>query len=174
MQICWYSHTSGGAPDKHSCVCQGTLLFTPLADVSLPSRSLCCRPGLTLSFMFVLWEPQVFFTQDKKAEEEAETMASCFPLRTILFSGFISLVFLSHHLSNVSVLPAISQEKREEANLKIRKIWSHLTHLSMGLTAQLWLSSPVHNKLPSFEWALGRWVVLQCWSGRVTWSCAPA
>lgn len=83
--------------------------------------------------MFVLWEPQVFFTQDKKAEEEAETMASCFPLRTVLFSEFILLVFLSHHLSNVSVLPAISQEKREEANLRKRKVWSHLTHSSMGL-----------------------------------------
>lgn len=60
-------------------------------------------------------------------------MASCFPLRTVLFSEFILLVFLSHHLSNVSVLPAISQEKREEANLRKRKVWSHLTHSSMGL-----------------------------------------
>lgn len=57
-------------------------------------------------------------------------MASCFLLRMVLFSGFILFVFLSHHLSNVSVLPAISQGKREE--LGKRKVWSHLTCSSTG------------------------------------------
>lgn len=70
------------------------------------------------------------FTQDKKAEEEAETRNGCFPLRTVLFSKFILFVFLSHHLSNVSVLPAVSQEKIGE--LGKGKVWSHLTHSLKG------------------------------------------
>lgn len=107
----------------------------------------------------------------RKQEEEAETMASCFPLRTILFSGFILLVFLSYHLSNISVLPAISQEKRGEANLKKREDLESLNPLIYG-TGQpsSGYSSPDHNKLPSSEWTLGRWVMLHCWS----WECPEA
>lgn len=68
--------------------------------------------------------PQVFFTQDKKAKEEAATMASCFQLRTVLFGWFILFVFLSHHLSNVSIPPAVSWEKREQESLNMFKYGS--------------------------------------------------
>lgn len=113
--------------------------------------------------MFVLWEPQVFFTQDKKAEEEAETMASCFPLRTVLFSGFILLVFLSP-LKCICTTCNISGKKRR-GKIEKREDLESLNPFIYGTGQPSSDSSnPVQNKLPSCEWALGRWAVLLCWS----------
>lgn len=174
MHICWCCRAHVEAPGQHSYVCQRTLFFTPLTDVALPSRSLCW-PHSALHVWNVLWEPQVFFTQDKKAEEEAETMASCFPLRTVLFSRFILFVFLSPHLSNVSVRPAISQGKRGE--LRKRKVCSHLTHSTTRQPSTCASNSVLTKKHPSLEWAMGRrtlpTAVLQPCHGTVHPCCLP-
>lgn len=113
-------------------------------------------------------------------------MASCFPLRTVLFSRFILLVFLSHHLSNVSVLPAISQEKRGE--LGKRKVWSHLTCSTTGPDSPVLVPAtlfsprniPVWNEQWADEARCGAWVgrtlptaVLQPWQGTVHPCCLP-
>lgn len=89
-------------------------------------------------------------------------MASCFPLRMVLFSGFILLVFLSHHLSNVSTTCSTSGKKRR-GKLEKRKIWSHLTHSSMGLDSPA--LAPVTLFTMNFPGlGMSRWAVLPSWS----------
>lgn len=56
------------------------------------------------------------------------------------------------------LLPAVSQEKREEANMKKGKIWSHLTHSSMGLDSPAPATLFTTN-LPAL-W-MSRWAVLE-------------
>lgn len=130
MQIGWYSHACV-ALGQHGCVCQGTPFFTPLTDVALPSRRLCCRPGLALSFMFEMCSEnhRYFSHKIRKQRRQLKQWPVVFHSGRYYSAGLSYLYF--YHITSQMYLYYLQYLWRKEENLGKGRF--NLTRWTMGL-----------------------------------------